>query len=77
MELAVVDLPGRYVLRSIGTEVGEVELQEDMVLTPKLAQADRPAHRAGQREIGCAVSHFQPWGTLNHNDHKGRQHAQY
>ncbi len=40
LELPIVDLPGRQVFRSRGTEIRDVKLKENVLLTPKLAQAD-------------------------------------
>jgi hypothetical protein len=75
LELAVVGLPGRYIFRSIGTKIGEVELQEDMMLPAELAQADLPSHGAGKREIWRSLPDFQGRGNLPYADHSGQQDA--
>ncbi len=41
LELLIVDLPGRQVLRSRGTEIVDVKLEENVFLPPEPAQADR------------------------------------
>ncbi len=40
LEFPIVDLPGRQVLRSRRTKIVDVKLKENVLLSPKLAQAD-------------------------------------
>ena len=56
LELLIVDLPGRQVLGSGRTEIGDVELDEDVLLPPELAQANLFPCRARECEVRSLVS---------------------
>ena len=58
LELFIVDLPGRQVLRSRGTEISYVKLEENVLPPPELAQADRFSGRTWKRKIRRFVSHL-------------------
>ena len=75
LELLIVDLPGRQVFRSRGTEIGDVELEEDMLLPPELAQADCFSGRARKREIRRLIPDLNCCSHARKNQQAGHQHA--
>ncbi len=76
LELFVVDLPGRQVLRSRRAEIGDVELEEDMLLPPKLVKANLYPCRAGERKIRCLIPDLECRSRASYNQQSSQQHTQ-
>ncbi len=76
LELPIVDLPGRQVLRSRRAEIGDVELEEDMLLPPELVKANLSPRRAGECEVRSRLSDLHSYGYASYNQQSSQQHTQ-
>jgi hypothetical protein len=76
LELLIVDLPGRQVLRSRGTEIVDVKLEENILLPSELAQADLFTVRAWKREIRRLVTDLHRSGHESYSQQCSQQRTQ-
>jgi hypothetical protein len=74
LELAVVGLPGREVLRSHRGEILTIELDKDKLLPLKLAQTDFLSYRTGEREIWRLLPDLQCQGHASSTQYANDQH---
>ncbi len=75
LELLIVDLPGRQVLRSRGTEIVNVKLKEYVLLSPELAQADHFSGRAWKCEIRGVIPNLKCRSHTGCTQHPRQQHT--
>ncbi len=73
IELLIVDLPGRQVLRSRRAEIGDVKLKEDVLPPPELAQADLFSSCAWKREVRRLLTDLDGPGSYYHSQTTGQQ----
>src|SRR2546427_10966739 len=71
----MVDLPGRQVLAS-RWGLADVELDENQLFAPELAQADLLPRRAGERKVRRLLPDLQGCGRAGSNQYAGQQRAQ-
>src|SRR5882724_6681935 len=74
-EPAMIDLPGRQVLAS-RWGLADVELDENQLFPPELAQADLLPRRAGKCKVRRLLPDLQGCGRAGSNQYAGQQHAQ-
>ena len=75
VELAVVGLPGREVVRSDRGKLAAVELDENELLPLKLAQADLLAGRAREREVRRRLPDLQRRRHAGYTQYADQQHT--
>ncbi len=76
LELLIVDLPGRQVLRSRGTEIVDVKLDENVLRPPELAQADLFSGCTWKREVRRLIPDLKCPSHTGCAQHAGQQYAQ-
>src|SRR5215468_6613323 len=75
LKFAEIDLPGRQVRRSHGVEIGAIELNQDILLPQKLAQADVFSCRARKRKVWGFVPDLHRRSQVGSAQHAGQQYA--
>ena len=75
-ELIVIDLPGRQIRRSRRAEIVHVEFEEDVLLSPELAEADCFPCGAGECEVQRMLTDLHCHGHAGYCQHAAQQHAE-
>jgi Resolvase, N terminal domain len=84
LEFGIIDLPGREVGHSRRGKIDAIELEEDVLLPPKLAEADLVSRRTGEREVRRGLPdprkvppHLLGGGHAGDDQDAGEQHTQH
>ena len=75
LELLIVDLPSRQVLCSRRAEIVDIKLEENVLLSPELAQADLFSGRAWKCEIRGVIPNLKCRSHTGCTQHARQQHT--